>query len=477
MRQASTAEQEAQDESLSSLDDDFIGLLGGPPGATALWLSKTAPYYTSYPPVTAFHEGVKAEDFAASINLISPNEPLSLYLHIPFCRELSLCSGYNTITRRGERVTRYLASVRHEIEILSSLIYQPHRISHLHFGGGAPNIMSGNDMETLFAALADRFDLSACHEIAMELDPSLVTTRQAQTLAACGVTRVSLDVQDFDANVQNAIQREQSFAVIAKACDDLRATGITSINIDLMCGLPFQTPATMADTAQQAISLNPNRIALFAYAHTPQMKKHQQALEALGLPDKHEQLALDRAARNVLTAAGYEEIGMDHFALPDDALVRAAAEGRLRRNFQGYTDDTASALLGIGASAISRTKSGYFQNEHDLAAYQDILQTDQLATARGILLTGEDRLRADLIETLMCTLSCDIDGISRKHNYSLAALTTELEALKPFEAARLLKREDHYVRLTSPHKMVLRAICQVFDRFSANANIIASPKA
>jgi oxygen-independent coproporphyrinogen III oxidase len=432
-----------------------------------LWLGKSAPRYTSYPPAPVFHEGITAHDYAVAFAAIPADEPVSLYLHIPFCRELCLyCGCHTSVTHRNERVTHYLAAVHREVKLMSGLSDKPRRISHLHLGGGTPNILTDRHLKELFAALHRAFDMSHCEEIAVELDPRHVSPSQIKTLAACGVTRVSLGVQDFQPEVQKAINREQPFAIIETVCRDLREAGIRRINFDLIYGLPLQTAASLEDTAKQVCALAPDRVALFSYAHVPQIKKHQKALEVYGLPDHFMLLAMESAARDVFIAAGYQEIGMDHFAKPEDRLAKASKGKKLRRNFQGYTDDAARALLGIGASSISRMHDGFFQNEREELPYRDMIQKGCLATVRGVHLDAEDTLRGALIEELMCYLECDVEAVCRRNNYPVAGLASELESLKPFEESGVLAREGARVRLTTPHRMAIRVIAQVFDRYS-----------
>ncbi len=433
-----------------------------PTASTDLWLAKPVPRYTSYPPAPAFHAGVGAREYADSAARIPADEAVSLYLHIPFCHELCLyCGCHTSVTKRPERVTQYGRVLHREIELVAGLWPQARRVSHLHFGGGTPNILSGADMDALFAALRRSFDFSHCREIAMELDPRAVTQEQAQTLAAVGVTRVSLGVQDFQPDVQRIVRREQPYELVAQVCGWLRDAEIRRLNFDLMYGLPLQTPATVAATARMVTVLAPDRIALFSYAHVPQLKKHQQALEDYGLPDKYALLAMDQAARDVLTAAGYVEIGMDHFARPDDPLAVALRNKTLRRNFQGYTDDAAAALFGMGASSIGQTPDGFFQNARDVRDWQTLVDSGLLATVRGIIASDEDRLRAAVIERLMCFLACDIpEGFDQ-----------ELEALRLYEAAGIIAREGRSLRLTTPHRMAIRVIARVFDRYAGQGAV------
>ena len=455
----------SSEEGLLDIDDPFIGLLGQKTGRDELWLGKPVPRYTSYPPATAFKEGVTAREYVAALALLSPEDPVSLYLHVPFCQSLCLYCGCHTCpTQHHERVTNYLGFVLRELQNLGQSSERSRRISHVHFGGGSPNILSEKDFGLVFSLLVRDFDMSTCKEIAVEMDPRLITQAQIKNLALCGVTRVSLGVQDFDPNVQHAIGRPQSFELVREACDMIREEGIREINFDLMYGLPLQSPASVAETARDAVSLLPERIALFSYAHVPQAKKHQKALEQYILPGPYACLAMEEAARNVLREAGYVEVGMDHFALPGDSLAKAAQEGKLRRNFQGYTDDNASALLGVGASSIGSTPAAFFQNARDEKEYMEAIRTHGFATTRGLRLSGEDKLRAEVIETLMCTLSVNLEDVCRKHHFALATFAKEIEDLKPFETCGLIRRSGTTISLAIPHRMAIRVVAAVFDK-------------
>lgn len=474
---ASTQAQTAfrGEETSLDLDDPFIGLLGEGSKREDLWLGKLAPRYTSYPPATAFRDDVTAETYRAALAVLPAEEPVSLYLHIPFCQSLCLYCGCHTVpTQQHERVAHYLDSVKREIENLALTSAQARRVARIHFGGGSPNLLSERDMGMLFGVLARRFDLSSCREIAMELDPRLITRAQARALRLTGVNRVSLGVQDFDPAVQKAIGREQPYEMVADAYELLRQNDIRAINFDLLYGLPIQSPVGMADTARKVAALGPDRISLFSYAHVPQVKKHQRALEQYILPGPYAALALERSARNVFVEHGYREIGMDHFAWPEDSLSAAADRHVLRRNFQGYTDDASTSLLAIGASGIGRTTSRYFQNAKDLSDYQRRIAANGFATARGIALSGEDKLRAAIIESFMCYLSVNLENICREHNYSLSAIGAEIEALKPYEEAGVITRDGYKIALAVPHRMAVRVIASVFDATQRTTNAPAS---
>lgn len=443
--------------------------------AEALWLDKPAPRYTSYPSATAFSEQIGAPAYMQSLAALPATEPVSVYLHIPFCRSLCLYCGCNTcVTHGNERIDSYVGTLCHEIESLAVQDGIPHRISRLHFGGGSPNILTPAALGTIFATLHRTFSFSFADEVAMELDPRLISRDFVRALVTCGVTRVSLGIQDFNPDVQRVIRREQSFDLIARVCDQLRDAGIGAINFDLIYGLPLQTPESLARTAAQAATLAPSRIALYSYAHVPQIKKHQKVLEASGLPGKYALLALESAARATLIAAGYRPVGMDHFAQENDALAVADRADALHRNFQGYTDDTARTLLAFGASSIARTPDGYFQNERDPKFY-DRMVWDRAAPpiVRGYLLSGEDRVRAAVIEKLMCHLSCDIQAVCRAHHYALANFAAAFDRLEPFVKAGIVARDGYVIKLNTAHRMAIRVVAQIFDN-TAPPNVVAS---
>lgn len=439
-----------------------------------LWLDKPAPRYTSYPPATAFHSGVSEGDYCKALAQISDHQSVSLYLHIPFCRELCLyCGCHTTITRRDDRIADYLAALHAELALLSP--NKPRRISHIHFGGGTPNILSDHQFHSLFETLHRHYDFSDCKDIAVELDPRNVTPDKIKAMAACGVTRVSLGVQDYAPAVQALINRIQPQELVERVTEELRAAGITRINFDLMYGLPRQTLESVTATARAVAQLRPDRIALFSYAHVPQIKKHQQPLEDAGLPDSHSKLAMETAARDVFMAAGYSAIGMDHFALPTDSLSHAQQQGRLHRNFQGYTDDNETILLGVGASSISQTPSGFYQNERDIAAYQTAIAQGILPITRGYTLTAHDLLCGAVIEELMCNFHCDVEAVCARHHTDIAVFHRAFEQLRPYEESGMIKREGWSITLTTPHRMAIRAVVLCFDHHAhASSRVPAS---
>jgi len=457
------------------LDDPYIGPLGEPKTIESLWLGRAAPRYTSYPSATSFHEGITAQDYASALAVLPQEEPVSLYLHIPFCQSLCLYCGCNsTATQKYERVSHYMDYLHRELELIARSAGTPRKVRQVHFGGGSPNILSEKNLGLLFGILARHYDLGACEEVSMELDPRLITKAQARVLALLGVNRVSLGIQDFDPEVQYAIGRAQSYERVREACDTLRQAGIYAINFDMMYGLPRQTPQSIELTAQEALTLHPSRLALFSYAHMPTFKPHQKALEASVLPDPQTCLTLEQTARQIFVQAGFCEIGIDHFAHSTDPLSLAAKEKTLRRNFQGYTANQAPTLLGIGASAISFLGGNYYQNARKDSSYENALRQNGFATARGLRTSGEDHLRAAIIEQLMCHMTVNLETTCRQHDFSLTVLRPSLEALEPFIQSGLIAKDGYKITLTTPHRMAVRVIASLFDRYFDPAKTPAS---
>ncbi len=440
-----------------------------------LWMEKPAPRYTSYPTAPFFHDGVGETDYAATLSRLQATDPISLYFHIPFCAEMCLFCGCHTyITKRDDRIHDYVTAVIREMEIAAS--HAPHklRMSHLHFGGGTPNAMPAATMAHLFEAMHRMFDFSACHEFAMEIDPRTLQRDQIKVMVDAGVTRVSLGVQDFNPEVQKLVNRIQPYDRVAEVCDWLRSAGLQRINFDLMYGLPAQTTESVAATAKQAVGLQPDRFALFSYAHVPHMKPHQKALSDKGIAGDQERLLMERAARDVLTEAGYESIGIDHFAKPEDGLAVAQRAGTMRRNFQGYTDDKALTMIALGASAIGYNKDGFVQNQKETRAYQASIAEGHLPIVRGYMLTPEDRVRSAIIEQLMCYFTCDIEAVSQQHQWSVEKFAPEMQALQVFFDAGLVARDGYKITLTSPYRQAIRSVAYVFDAHAPKGSAIYS---
>jgi oxygen-independent coproporphyrinogen-3 oxidase len=365
-------------------------------------LAKPVPRYTSYPTAMEFTEEVGAEDYGATLDRVEAATPLSLYVHIPFCEQICWYCGCNTgAAGRKQRLADYLAALRSEIALVAKRLGGRGRLRRIAFGGGSPNVIAPVELVRLLDLLLTLFD--AHHpEVSIELDPRGFSSEWALVLAAARVTRVSLGVQTFAPHVQQAIGRIQPLSHIERVVAALRLRDIEAINFDLMYGLPGQTLEDLDATLVETIRLAPSRVALFGYAHLPDMIPRQRRIDATGLPDAALRFAQAELGFDRLTAAGYIPVGFDHFALPNDSLAIAAAEGRVNRNFQGFTDDDAPVLLGFGASAISRFPDLIVQNEKRAGPYREIVAEGQLAGVRGVRLDPGQQRRARLIRELLC---------------------------------------------------------------------------
>jgi oxygen-independent coproporphyrinogen-3 oxidase len=425
---------------------------------------RPVPRYTSYPTAPHFHAGIDAAHYAQWLGDAPAAASASLYLHVPFCTKLCWYCGCNTkIVARYAPVAAFADTLRREIALAAACLGRRQRVSAVHWGGGTPNILAAGDFLALTEALRESFALAADAEIAVEIDPRTLDAGMVAALAAAGVTRASLGVQDFDLRVQQAVNRVQPVAVVAQAVDALRAAGIGSINLDLMVGLPYQTPATVAATVDQAVALAPARVALFGYAHVPWMKKHQRLIDEAALPGPALRWQLTELATARLEGAGYVRIGLDHFARSEDPLAVAARGRQLRRNFQGYTTDDATLLLGFGPSAIGTLPQGYAQNASDVRGWSAAIAAGRLATVKGIALDDDDRLRGAVIESLMCDLAVDLAAVARAHGVAHMSFAAEKAILAGFAADGLVTLEGDIVCLTKLGRPLMRSVAAVFD--------------
>jgi oxygen-independent coproporphyrinogen-3 oxidase len=366
------------------------------------------PRYTSYP--TAPHFGALEEGtYRAWLRDMTPADRLSLYLHIPFCRSLCwYCGCHTAVTRSVARTSRYADALVMEAGLLASALPVRAPVESLHLGGGTPSALGAGALERVMEGLRSAFAFAPDAELSVELDPRLLDDATVALLARQGFGRASLGVQDMSPEVQRLIGRVQPAEMVEGAVRRLRAAGIGSINFDLMYGLPGQSAADVADSARFAVEAGADRVAVFGYAHVPWMKPHQKAIREEMLPDALARMDQAEAAERVLLSAGYVAIGLDHFARPGDAMAEAAQDGRLRRNFQGYTTDRAPVLLGLGASAIGALPQGYVQNDSSERGWLAGVEAGHLPVARGLVLTEDDRTRRALIEAVMCDLSLDL---------------------------------------------------------------------
>lgn len=370
------------------------------------------PRYTSYPTAPQFSADTTSQHTRAWITAIPPESRISLYLHIPFCRRLCwFCACRTQGTSSNDPVIAYLSTLKREIALLSELLPQDVSLSRVHWGGGTPTLLDAEMVADLAQAVRDLAPLAEGGEFSVEIDPNEVDQLRIDALAAAGMTRASIGVQDFDDEIQTTIGRLQSFDVTRNAADMLRAAGIGSLNTDILFGLPHQTTEKIAASVQKLLTLSPDRVALYGYAHVPWMARRQSLIPSDALPAPEDRLKLFETARQLFEWDGYRQIGIDHFAVPHDPLAIAAQSGQLRRNFQGYTDEPAEVLIGLGASAISKFPQGYAQNASATSAYTKAIRADTLATARGHEFTPEDKLRGRLIEAIMCDFKVDISEL------------------------------------------------------------------
>lgn len=425
-----------------------------------------APRYTSYPTAVQFSQAVTAATYRAWLSALQPAEAVSLYLHIPFCDRLCWYCGCNTRAINNRKpIGDYVQLMLRELDMLAAALPGRMTASAVHLGGGTPNMLSAPELEAIFGALRRAFKLAPDSEIAAELDPAVLTRDWVQAAASHGLTRASLGVQNLDPTVQAAVNRHDTLEEIQAGIGWLRAAGVRSINLDLMYGLPNQTLGNTLATLDAILPLRPERLALFGYAHVPWMKAHQKLIHEDALPGAAARLEQSEAAAERLHAEGYVQIGLDHFALPTDELAEAAVEGRLHRNFQGYTTDTAGTLLGLGASAIGSLPQGFVQNATQEMAWRAAVAGSDLPIARGVAVTEEDRFRGEIIERLMCDFEVDLAAICARHNRSISELATAIARLEDFERDGVARHDGGRVMITDPGRFLVRSVCAVFDAY------------
>lgn len=428
------------------------------------------PRYTSYPTAPHFNETVTGDTYAGWLSTLSDPRPVSLYTHIPYCAEMCwYCGCMTKIVKRYAPISRYVDTLTAEIEMIASHLPQRFTAGAVHWGGGSPTILSADDWKRTFATLHKHFEFGSDADIAVEMDPRTTTADYVKALADCGVNRVSIGVQDFDPTVQQAINRVQPFEVTERVVGWLRDAGIPNINLDLMYGLPHQTVALVEDMTEKALSLAPSRIALFGYAHVPWMKKHQRLIPTDLLPGTLDRYRQSETAARMLVAAGFTRIGLDHFAAPDDDMSKAATDGNLRRNFQGYTTDTSDTLIGFGASSIGSLPQGYVQNTPAIADYARNVADGRLPISRGVAISPTDRLHRDAINTLMCDLRLDVGTLCQDHDMAEDALDFVFDSLSDPLDDGLICISDRTIQVTEHGRPLVRVVAAVFDEYLPHA--------
>ncbi len=430
---------------------------------------QAGPRYTSYPTADRFVEAFGADDYAAALAQRRDDplaRPLSLYVHIPFCESLCYyCACNKIVTRHKERAAAYLRRLGQEVALNAAILGRAQPVSQLHLGGGTPTFFSDAELAQLMDLLRAHFVLQPGAECSIEIDPRTVDAVRLRHLAGLGFNRISFGVQDFDPAVQQAVHRVQPVEQVEQLMAEARAIGFASINLDLIYGLPRQTPTSFDRTLAQVAALRPDRIALYAYAHLPERFKPQRRIADAELPDAASKVAMLAQARAAFDAAGYAHIGMDHFALPEDPLAVAKRQGRLHRNFQGYSTQPDCDLLGLGVSAIGKVGATYSQNAKTLEEYCDHLDNGRLPVARGLALTRDDLARRAIIMGLMCQGQVVFESIESAWLLDFRdAFATEMERLRALEAQGLLTIDDTGVQVSAEGWYFIRAIAMVFDR-------------
>ncbi len=435
--------------------------------AILLKYDQRVPRYTSYPTAVQFSAEVGTTQHAQWLGAVGWDEAVSLYVHVPFCHELCWYCGCNTqVGRHQNTFETYTDLVCREIDLAAAHLSLRPQAAAVHWGGGTPSSIGPARMARIMDKLREHFDFLPNAEIAVEMDPRVISGEDIVTLTRdMGVNRTSIGVQDFDAGVQKAVNRVQPYDLVADTVKNLRAGGITDLNLDLMYGLPFQRQDSFGSSADLAVGLSPERMTLFGYAHVPWMFSHMKLIKDGDLPNAEERLNLFHEALERLHAADYVHIGLDHFSKAGSEMDVAQREGRLHRNFQGYTTDTAKTLLAFGASAISTLPGGFIQNKSAARDYMKATKDGGLATARGVGLTDQDRLRSHIIERLMCDFQVDLEAICEEHGIAVQDLAGDMETLNPLIADDLVVVDGWQVNVLPRGRMLVRMACAAFDQY------------
>ena len=443
-----------------------------------LTYDQLVPRYTSYPTAPHFQPGLTHQKYASWLEDLPQNTRLSLYIHVPFCPKMCwYCGCHTKITKRYEPVKQYTRLIEREIDILSKILGRNRPVTHIHFGGGSPGILNAADFSSIMQRLENNFTIADNAEIAFEIDPREITESRIKAYAKHGLNRASIGVQDFDDKVLKAVNREQPFELTKNTVALLREHGINGINFDLLYGLPEQSIDTITRTIEQSLTLAPERFAFFGYAHVPWMKKHMRMIDENALPEKEERYDMFERAASMLSANGYEQIGIDHFAKPGDALLTAFKNKTLRRNFQGYTTDTADAMIGLGVSSIGKMPQGFTQNAPDMPVYSKAIEKEELPAIKSCPLSSEDLLRADIIEQIMCFFEVDIPTICKKHHVNENHLSAELESLQEFiDDGLVILSEDKILSIPGQARMLTRLIAAAFDEYLAQTRAQIAPR-
>ncbi|MEO0454080.1 MAG: oxygen-independent coproporphyrinogen III oxidase [Verrucomicrobiota bacterium] len=435
-----------------------------------------APRYTSYPTAPQFTSEFTGKDYLHEVTSVAeaaPEKPLSLYFHLPFCESVCFYCGCNvTFTKDRTKPEDYNDLLYTEMDMVADEKTRARPVHQLHYGGGTPTFFSPEQLNRLFVGIQDRFHFAEDAEIGLEVDPRETTNEHLIELGKSGFNRISMGIQDFDLEVQEAVNRVQSVDETKRVIDVSRDHGMTSVSVDLIYGLPHQSVDKFAKTVETILSLNPDRIALFNFAYLPERIKHQKAIDESALPEPTEKIQILTNAIQSFTEAGYRFIGLDHFAKPDDPLCQAQDAGTLYRNFQGYTTHAECDLLGFGVSSISQIGRAYAQNEKNLPVYKLKIQNEQPATERGLKMNDDDVLRREIIMRIMCDFSLDYRECSERFRVPFTELFSEpLSRLPELESDGLIELSDQGFRVTETGRLLVRNVAMLFDAYVEKANV------
>ncbi|MEM7461470.1 MAG: oxygen-independent coproporphyrinogen III oxidase [Pseudomonadota bacterium] len=428
------------------------------------------PRYTSYPTAPHFSEEAGRPILETALAGLTATDRISVYIHIPFCDRLCwFCGCHTRHTLKYHPVEAYISSLLDEIRLVGQRLQARPVIGHLHLGGGSPSMVRSVDFERISQALHQNFSFLPDTETSVEIDPSDVNDDTLEGLRKLGMTRASIGVQDFDPQVQAAINRPQTFEQTRDVINALRSLGVQSLNIDALYGLPLQTADRLSRTIEKVVSLTPDRIALFGYAHIPWLKKHQRLIKDSDLPGTSERFHQERQASIQLADAGYQEIGIDHFALPGDLLAGAARSGKLRRNFQGYTTDNCKILLGLGASSIGKTEAGYLQNIVPTGQYSACVKSGALPANRGLILTEDDKIRAHIIEQIMCDFRFGFEDLLSRFGAKAIPYLAEAKNLAAADVDDLCSADQDCFYVNAAARPFTRIVASRFDAYLAQS--------
>jgi oxygen-independent coproporphyrinogen-3 oxidase len=437
----------------------------------------SGPRYTSYPTVAQFHEGIQESDYrrwAKHSNEDLIPRALSLYFHIPFCDTVCFyCACNKVVTKNHDRAIQYLQYLYREIALQARLFDRDRIVEQLHWGGGTPTFLDNAQIRELMEVTRRHFTLREddLGEYSIEIDPRSVDRDKLATLRECGFNRISLGVQDFNTDIQQAVNRIQGIDITRSAVETARDLGFRSLNMDLMYGLPLQTVKTFTETLQQAIALEPDRLAVYNYAHLPQRFKPQRRINEADLPSPDEKLDILQQTIQLLTESGYVYIGMDHFAKPDDELAVAQRQGTLQRNFQGYSTRGDCEIIGMGVSAIGRVCDNYCQNARTLETYYQLLDAGSLPLERGIELEPDDLLRREIINRLMCHFQLDIHALETQWRFNFSShFKSEIAELQKMQQDGLLNLDQDHLQILPAGRLLVRNICMIFDHYLRQNN-------